>query len=145
MKKIFTCLLLAFSLPSIADTAPQTFGDAMPEAPDAVTLGDAIASLDTGETVDAKIAGKITEVCAKKGCWMVLTDGSDYARVRFKDYSFFVPTDSDGHEAVVMGSLTAKQISADEANHYEKDAGREGKYRGEQREYSIMASSVVIR
>ena len=45
------------------------------------------------------VRGRVRDVCQKKGCWMVVDDGTAHARVRFADYAFFVPKDSSGKEA----------------------------------------------
>ena len=129
-----------------ADVLAEVFGDPMPTSPPPVSLSAAIVRLETsGQPVESRVSGRITEVCQKKGCWMVLTDGSLYARVTFKDYGFFVPKDSGQHEAVVLGTLSSNQLTAREANHYEKDAGRPERHAGSVTEYTIVASSVQFR
>ena len=59
--------------------------------------------LKAGDTVNAKMKGKIIDVCSKKGCWMRLDMGDDNeVMVRFKDYGFFMPLNAEG-EVVVNG------------------------------------------
>lgn len=130
------CLFTGFGV-----NAESRHGDPMPGKGEPISLSVAI---DQETAVPQKIEGQITEVCQKKGCFMVLTDGQSFARVTFKDYGFFVPMDSSMRDAVVFGTLTRKVLSAEQANHYEADSGREGRFTGEVTEYSIIASSVVI-
>ena len=52
----------------------------------------------------SKISGRIVETCSKKGCWMTLDTGLDTLFIKFRDYAFFVPTDSV--EAVSYTHLT---------------------------------------
>ena len=62
-------------------------------------------TMTVGDTVHVKTAGKIIDVCTKKGCWMKLDMGNNNAvRVTFKDYGFFVPTDASG-EVIVNGMV----------------------------------------
>ena len=48
---------------------------------------------------ETRTRGRVADVCRRKGCWTILRDGDTQVRVRFKGYSFFVPTDSQGREA----------------------------------------------
>ena len=73
-----------------------------------------------------KVSGKISNVCRKKGCWMVLggKNSASRARVTFKDYAFFVPLDCAGSEAVVEGTVKLKTMSDAERQHLADDAGK---------------------
>lgn len=77
-----------------------------------------------GKTV--KVTGTITNVCLKKGCWMVLggKDKTARARVTFKNYAFFVPLDSAGANAIVEGVVELKVMSEAERQHLADDAGK---------------------
>jgi len=80
----------------------------MPEGGETVSLSQAIASLGEKDVAKGsmKIEGKITEVCQAKGCWMVVVDGDTYARVTFKDYGFFVPTETSMQDGTIFGELS---------------------------------------
>ena len=81
-------------------------------------------SLEKG-SIETKIEGTIIETCAKKGCWMKMDVGSDTVLVRFKDYSFFVPTEgAEGKSAIIQGNLFVDTISVKMLKHYAKDAGK---------------------
>ncbi|WP_411894690.1 DUF4920 domain-containing protein [Winogradskyella sp. A2] len=80
--------------------------------------------LKAGDTVNAKMKGKIVEVCSKKGCWMTLDAGGDNTiMVKFKDYSFFMPLNAEG-EVVINGKAYVAETSVDELRHYAEDAGK---------------------
>ncbi len=88
----------------------------------------------------------ITEVCEKKGCFFIAQEGDYFARITFKDYGFFVPTDSEGKEVTIIGELSKKVLSEEKAKHYAEDAGKSSdSIQGEQIEYSIVASTVIIQ
>ena len=136
-------LTIAISSSALADASIQFFGETMPSKPEAISIKDAIESFDD-QVEPMKISGTITKVCQKKGCFMVLAEGDTYARVRFKDYGFFVPKDSATSDAVVFGVLSAKNLSPKQANHYAEDEGSDQRYPDGKREFAIMASSVEI-
>lgn len=105
--------------------------------------------LKKGDTVNAKMTGKINEVCSKKGCWMTLDMGNDKeVMVRFKDYGFFMPLNAEG-EVVVNGKAFVEETSVDELRHYAEDAGKsaeeiaaitEPKF-----EYKFLADGVLLK
>lgn len=90
-------------------------------------------------TFDAKVG----KVCVKKGCWMTLENKTGSTRVKFKDYSFFVPISLVGSKVRVSGILKQKTLSIDEAKHYAEDAGiKNPKVSQPVVEYSVMATGV---
>ncbi|MEM7363687.1 MAG: DUF4920 domain-containing protein [Pseudomonadota bacterium] len=123
----------------------STYGAEMPAGAQSVSLGRAIASLDATDEWQGTISGTVTEVCQKMGCWMALVDGEHYARVKFKDYSFFVPTDTSQQAATVHGQLRRVSVPAAEENHYEEDAGRKGTAVEPVEQYMITATSVILK
>jgi hypothetical protein len=92
------------------------------------------------------VRGRISDVCQKKGCWMVLTDGESQMRVRFADYGFFVPKDSSGKSAYIEGRAVVEEIGEKEARHYEAEAidGDPSKIRGPQRVVTFTATGVRL-
>lgn len=80
--------------------------------------------LKKGDTVSAKMKGKIAEVCSKKGCWMKLDmDGENQVMVKFKDYGFFMPLNAEG-DVVINGKAFVTETSVEELRHYAEDAGK---------------------
>jgi hypothetical protein len=92
------------------------------------------------------VKGRIRDVCQKKGCWMILTDGGSQVRIRFADYGFFVPKDSIGKDAYAEGWAAVEEISEKEARHYEAEAsdGRPSEIHGPQRVVSFTATGVRL-
>ncbi len=81
--------------------------------------------LNMGDTINVKFASTINEVCKKKGCWMKLDLGDEKeSMVRFTDYGFFMPLNSDNREVIVEGRAYITEISVDELRHYAEDAGK---------------------
>jgi hypothetical protein len=156
MNPISRAILLSFALFSSAVNADearaarQTFGEPMPEGVAAVRLGQAVERLQEGRAEEVKVRGQITEVCQAKGCWMILVDGEQFARITFKDYGFFVPTQTSMQDAVVFGVLEETTLSVETAAHYAADAGKHEQHdqllaqSSSITEYSLVASSVQI-
>ncbi len=92
------------------------------------------------------VHGKVSQVCQRKGCWMILRDGEAHVRVRFKDYGFFLPKDCSGKEAYVEGVVQRKRLSERTARHYESETpgGDPSKVKGARRELGILASGVRL-
>src|SRR5215510_13852718 len=84
--------------------------------------------LQTPERQDGKtvvVEGKVRRACARMGCWMELAEAEKGpgVRVTFKDYGFFVPTDSAGARAKVQGTVKVAQLSAEQAEHLRAEGG----------------------
>lgn len=81
--------------------------------------------LKKGDTIDMKFVSNINEVCKTKGCWMKLDLGDEKeTMVRFTDYGFFMPLNSDNRDVIVEGRAFISEISVEELQHYAKDAGK---------------------
>lgn len=88
----------------------------------AITPAEFLAKFD-GNPMQVKLAANIMEVCAKKGCWMMINLGDDKEmRVTFKDYEFFVPKDAAEKLAIIEGVATMDTTSVEELKHYLSDA-----------------------
>jgi len=130
--------------------ADQSFGATMPTGGEILSLKQAIGSLGSASSGTLKISGQVTEVCQAKGCWMLLVDGDVYARITFKDYGFFVPTQTSMQRTVVYGILSEETLSVHDAEHFAEDAAKAGKdsafkFTGKAvKEYSIVAASVQL-
>lgn len=126
--------------PVSVDANGAVYGEQMP-------IEIAVDSIDTvaGDVTEhagqpRAYSGRITEVCQKQGCWMVLAGDSVHARVFMNDHAFGVPKDAQG-EAVVFGTLTEKQHSEEFVEHLAAD----GAQQPQPRELHIDATSVLIR
>jgi hypothetical protein len=112
--------------------------DALPAA---VSLDRVVAEPEASLGKAGAFSGRITQVCQKQGCWLVLSaQNGEFARVFMHDHAFSVPKDASG-EAVVYGTLGEKKLTAEEVAHLKKD----GAAAPAARELQIDATSVVIR
>lgn len=93
----------------------------------AMDVSSLVAEMGNAPTFDAKVKGKVVDVCVKKGCWMSLElSNGEMMRITFKDYGFFVPADKDkmvGKEVIVQGTAKFETISVADQKHYAEDGG----------------------
>ncbi|HMK73559.1 MAG TPA: DUF4920 domain-containing protein [Myxococcaceae bacterium] len=92
------------------------------------------------------VEGTVRRACSHRGCWMELASASQGLRVTFKDYGFFVPTDSAGARARVAGAVTVTTLSREEADHLAGEgAALERAPDGTAREVRVVATGVELR
>lgn len=125
-------LVLAFSCQAPKENLLNTdeesivgqYGEAV-NASGAITVDDMFKRLENGDGFDGKVVAEIREVCTKKGCWMTiaLPDGN-LMRVTFKDYGFFVPTNSHGYPVVLEGIAEKTVTDVETLRHFAEDAGK---------------------
>jgi len=123
----------------------EVFGATFEPTGEPVALAEIIANDDAYADKEVYVKTRVAKVCQKKGCFLVAQDGDKMARVSFKDYGFFVPTDTGGKTVTLVGTFSKKTISEAQAKHFAEDAGEDpSKVTGERTEYAIVATSVVI-
>lgn len=84
-----------------------------------------VQKMGEAKSLDAKISGKVVEVCTKKGCWMKLENANgESTRITFKDYGFFMPENIVGKNVVLQGVSKVKTTSIAELRHFAEDAGK---------------------
>ena len=131
----------------IASCAQSTslYGEDFTSDSKVVPAAEAITneSLHNKEVV---VEGTISDVCTKKGCWLVLSDGDQKMRITFKDYGFFVPKDSFNRRAIVRGTISTETIDEETARHYASESEGEDpdKIDGPQKVITMVATGVKI-
>jgi hypothetical protein len=104
----------------------------------AALLDNPVDYVDTAVRVESRIS----QVCQKKGCFMIASSGKHAVRISFKDYAFFVPTDTSGKTVTVTGTLIERTLTEEQAAHFRDDAGSDTIQAG--KVYEIVADSVSI-
>jgi hypothetical protein len=132
--------------PKAGDGALGRYGAALepgPTVPLASLLSDPKAYANQTVTTE----GKVQRACSRKGCWMEIGDGPDACRVTFKDYAFFVPTDSAGASAKIQGRLDTRDVEPEAVAHLESEGARfpHKKADGSATEVRLIASAVELR
>ncbi len=121
--------------------AGAVYGERLPSPmPTAVDLESAITNAKDHADKPMAFSGRITEVCQKMGCWVVLTgENGSLARVTMHDHAFGVPKDSSG-SAIVFGTLSEATLSKDDIKEMKNDGAKTPVAS----EWRIDAVSVVI-
>ena len=140
MRLLNPLFLSAVLLASSAAGAATPYGKPLPEG-ETVTVSEAIADFDAHADTPQRFSGRITEVCQAKGCWMMLEDDGQVARVMFGDHAFEIPKDTTGR-AVVHGVLTRKTLTPAQVEHLASDSGKG--LAVEPVEYRITADGIEI-
>lgn len=98
---------------------PARYGEPLPETA-AIPVSEAVAAFDQHAGKSRRYSGRIANVCQAEGCWMVLEDNGQTARVMFKDHAFLIPKDSSGR-AEVVGVLSRKELTSEQVEHMRED------------------------
>jgi hypothetical protein len=127
----------------------QAFGAPLVGAK-AVALGDVLKAPDKFAEQSVLVEGEVRRACTRKGCWMELSQGQDPAapgcRVTFKDYGFFVPTDSAGAKARVEAKVESKVLKPSVVAHMEEEGAKfaDKDPDGSAREVRLVATGVEL-
>jgi Domain of unknown function (DUF4920) len=135
---------------SVAATTPhRAFGTALGRSPRA-DLAEVLQSPDKFSDKTVLVEGKVRAACNRKGCWMELAESADAqapgCRVTFKDYGFFVPTDSAGSQARVEAKVETKLIKPSMVAHLEEEGAKfaQKDADGSAREVRLVATGVEL-
>ena len=120
MRRILLPALLIAAIGLAHAGEPTRYGKPLPTTK-AVPVAEAVAGFDKLAGTPQRYSGRITQVCQAEGCWMVLEDNGQTARVMFKDHAFLVPKDSSGR-AEVVGVLSRKELTPEQVEHLKEDA-----------------------
>jgi hypothetical protein len=115
-----------------------------------VALADVIKTPDKFADQTVQVEGAVRAACTRRGCWMELSEAADPAapgcRVTFKDYGFFVPTDSAGSRARVEAKIETKLIKPELVAHLESEGAKfaEKSADGSAQEVRLIATGVEM-
>ena len=100
-----------------------------------------------------KVRGMITEVCAKRGCWVYVAGDKPYEKIQVKvvDGEIVFPMTASGRQAEVEGVVEELKLSREEVVRWKKHQAEEtGKpfdpasVKGEETMIRIIGSGAVI-
>jgi hypothetical protein len=130
-------------------SARQTFGAPLGQSP-STTLAEVLKAPDKFAEQTVTVQGEVRRACTRKGCWMELGEsqdaGSPGCRVTFKDYGFFVPTDSAGAKARVEAKVESKVVKPSMVTHLEEEGAKFAAKEpdGSAREVRLVATGVEM-
>jgi Domain of unknown function (DUF4920) len=135
--------------PAASAASRKVFGVPLGSSP-AVPLGEVLKAPDKFGGQSVLVEGDVRRACTRKGCWMELSEakGPDApgCRVTFKDYGFFVPTDSAGSKARVEARVESKRLKPELVAHMESEGAKfaEKDADGSAREVRLVATGVEL-
>ena len=112
----------------------------MPAGP-VVPLAQALADPAAHEGQSRIFSGRVVDVCQKKGCWVMLEDAGQGARVLLGDHDFYVPKDVRG-PAQVHGVLVRATLSPAARAHTAEETSTTTPV--PEVEYRILADGVQV-
>jgi hypothetical protein len=139
MKKVL--LILAIAGAAFASDVVKRGAAIAPDAK-SITVAQVMEKPDAYAKSPVVVEGTVTSVCTNMGCWMQLGN----MHVTFKDYGFFIPTDSKGFTARAEGVVQVKTMSKEEADHLEGEGAKLHRNAdGTAKEVTFVASGVELR
>lgn len=121
-------LMLIPSLAAAGDVA--TYGEALSADMEITPIATILADPDAWVGKKVQIAGEISGVCARQGCWIEITAAADQTlRVKVDDGVIVFPQDAVGRQAVAEGEVEILDMERDKyeawLRHVAEEEGRE--------------------
>ena len=135
--------VIRLSEPVAVTESEEVFGAPLPAADHAMTLTELVGNGEQHLGTEVVVNTQIVKVCQKKGCFFIARDGDAVARVTFRNYSFFIPTDAGGKFVTLAGTFSRQTMTEEQAEHMASDLG-EPVANTQPFEYAIVAISVSI-
>ena len=89
---------------------------------EALTAAELLSAPEKFVDQNVLVEGKVTDVCQKAGCWMVITDDETTMRVLMKEHGFAVDKGGTGATCRVEGTIVAREIDPEFVAHLESES-----------------------
>ena len=105
-----------------ADAAAVTgilYGEELSDAK-SMKISDVVARVDELEGQKVKVEGLVTDVCAKRGCWLTIASDKEFQSIQIKvtDGVIVFPMSAKGKYAVAEGTVQKMAMSLEETRKY---------------------------
>ena len=127
MKKITVIVFGIFLLMAIkAQAQSTTYGKGVTVA-ETTLVSDILASPAHYVGKKVKVSGMITEVCAKRGCWVYVAGDKPYEKIQIKvvDGEIVFPMTASGRRAEVEGVVEELKMTKEEVLRWKKHQAEE--------------------
>lgn len=106
-------LTLFLTTPLLAASAatPVAVGEKVGDSAPLTELSTILADPDAWKGKEVRVRGTVTGVCAKKGCWMELTEEGSQLRLKVEDDVLVFPADAEGRLAEARGTVSVQEMS----------------------------------
>jgi hypothetical protein len=138
--------------PAPTPPAVKTYGQPLAEAKP-IPVATLVGKPDDFAGKPVTVEGTVRAACTNKGCWLELAESAKTCegappgcRVTFKDYGFFIPTNSAGSRARVQGTFELATVSAPRVRHLEQEGAAFASKQpdGTARELRLVATGVEL-
>ena len=123
------------------------YGEEAKSTATVVAFSDLVASPEKYENMEVVVTGNVNDVCAKEGCWMVLGNGDKEILIKTL-HVFVVPKDCYDNTAVVNGVFNVKEISEEQARHFNDESKttkiKSEDIKGPQKMFVIKAAGINL-
>ena len=135
---------LRLSEPVTQTAQSETFGVELDNSLPKLSMQDLVTNSPAHLTKGFQVEARIARVCQKKGCFFIAQQDQHILRVSFRDYGFFIPTDSNGKTVILAGELVQKELSLEQVAHFKADLKSDTAMVTPGVVYEIVADSVKI-
>ena len=135
---------LRLSEPVTQTAQSETFGVELDNSLPKLSMQDLVTNSPAHLTKGFQVEARIARVCQKKGCFFIAQQDQHILRVSFRDYGFFIPTDSNGKTVTLAGELVQKELSLEQVAHFKADLKSDTAMVTPGVVYEIVADSVKI-
>jgi hypothetical protein len=136
--------VVRLSEPVAQDDKTETFGVILDASLPKLSMEELAIDSSSHLTKPFQVEARIAKVCQKKGCFFIAQQDQHILRVSFRDYGFFIPTDTSGKTVTLAGELIQKDISPEQAAHFKADLKSDTELVKPGVVYEIVADSVRI-
>ena len=91
---------------------------------DSIPATELLASPEKYVGKKVRVAAKVTDVCQKMGCWMVISEEDKHMRVTTKDHKFFVAKDGAGSMCDIEGEVVLKEADKERSEHFASEQSK---------------------
>ena len=122
--RFVSALVLALVVALPASAATYGKGVTLKET---TKISDIYATPDTYVGKVLKVEGVITDVCSKRGCWMLIGSDKEFQTIRFKveDGVIVIPMEAKGKKGAAEGTLKKIEMTKEQATEYDKHVAEE--------------------
>jgi hypothetical protein len=148
------CFVFALAVLAISAGEGQSFGKGL-TGPEVTKISDILAKPELYEGKTVRVEGLVTEVCLKRGCWMMIASDKEFQALRIKveDGEIVFPPEAKGKRAIAEGVFTKTELTREQALNQAKHRAEEQgqKFDPETAKdiptvvYQIQATGAVVR
>lgn len=106
----------------------SNYGDEVMLDREVVPVAKVLADPEAYEGKELTLEGVVSDVCAKRGCWLRIADEKDaeasvFVKLTCDESGVIVPLDSSGDKVRARGKIVMETVSEADARHLAEDAG----------------------